>query len=1262
MQKSYIFFYFLTIILVCGSLSNSIYSQSDTPVSVGMEKYFSGYKFQSFEKPVQYMYGKSLETSEIHLLETLSQMDRKKIEEEIDPPAIGILRDLKDPIYFTLDEIEIPSKGEVSVSGGRMTRIDKNLLVWTTLIKSEKADEIRVFFSKGYFPEGVSVNIFSKDDYAINIGELKGLLNENGFFTTTIFADYVIIQVVIPIEKIGKGLYFEIPQVIHADNRYLIREPNSDCYQDVNCSYANSYSEITSLKQSTAKLTFLVGSLYYICSGGLLNDIRSEDFQPFLLTANHCFSTQASAVSLESRFDYFTTSCNGSTNPNVIIINGSNLVATNSQSDFTMVLLSANPGGNRTYLGWTTGSISNGETLHSVHHPAGIPQKYSRHQNKTSPAYNCSSFSTSNFHYTTTLGGQTTGGSSGGLIVQPDGHVVGQLYGVCHPTTWDNCDYTSYNNMWGRFNISYSNNNLQYWLYGGGASVSMSTNPSTSLNFGTVNVGSYVNQTVTVTNTGSVPNYLNLEAGTITISGTYANQFSIIGTTSLYLSPGQSGNFTIRFTPSSSGTKSATLNIPNNADNVSNPKTITLTGVGATSAPDPCSNIISINGCGSGYPKTYTGGGTGAWFTSSANPCTYTTPGIEQIYSFVAPYTGTYSIQVTSASGYVDYLWKSSACSSSGWTCISDITNTGQYGSMTWTAGTTYYILLDDENSTTGSHTFYINCPIICVDCPTYDFTLSPTSSWLTHSSSHVANGCKMYRITLNSGDTYTFKTGCGDGATASYDTYLELYNSSCTLLASDDDGCETNRSKIEWTATYTGYVYLKVKGFSSGNGNYTLAYKRCTTPAQPGTISGNTSVCQGSTNTYSISAVSGATSYTWTLPSGWSGSSTSTSINSTAGASGGTITVKANNSCGSGPTQSKSVTVAQLPSQPGTISGNTPVCQGSTNTYSISAVSGATSYTWTLPSGWSGSSTSTSINATAGGSGGTITVKANNSCGSGPTQSKSVTVSGTVPSQPGAITGPTTVASGNTVTYSISSVSGATSYTWAYSGDGTPVGSGTSITLTPTSSGVLSVTANNTCGSSPARTLSITVGSTVPLTRFVQNITIINGQTECYDAIQTITVAGSGTTVDIYSGGNATFIAGQHVFFEPGFHAHSGSLGHAYITLTGNYCSNPATMAPVADTITEQLSGFNKLIVEHGPDVNIYPNPTKGSFTIDFLGNEITSDILLLNFQGNQVYQTNCVNQLEKIIDIGNLPAGMYIIIIETPSHIITKKIVKTF
>jgi len=126
---------------------------------------------------------------------------------------------------------------------------------------------------------------------------------------------------------------------------------------------------------------------------------------------------------------------------------------------------------------------------------------------------------------------------------------------------------------------------------------------------------------------------------------------------------------------------------------------------------DPCSEITVIGGCGSGYAQSFTGGGSGLWFSGSPNACGYTSPGTENIYSFVAPVTGMYSLQVTAASGYVDYLWKTGSCSSSGWNCLADVNSAGQHGSVSWTQGTTYLILLDDENSTAGTHTFYINCP-----------------------------------------------------------------------------------------------------------------------------------------------------------------------------------------------------------------------------------------------------------------------------------------------------------------------------------------------------------------------------------------------------------------------------------------------------------------------------------------------------------------------------------------------------------------------
>jgi len=83
-----------------------------------------------------------------------------------------------------------------------------------------------------------------------------------------------------------------------------------------------------------------------------------------------------------------------------------------------------------------------------------------------------------------------------------------------------------------------------------------------------------------------------------------------------------------------------------------------------------------------------------------------------------------------------------------------------------------------------------------------------------------------------------------------------------------------------------------------------------------------------------------------------------------------------------------------------------------------------------------------------------------------------------------------------------------------------------------------------------------------------VENETIISGQTECYNATNTITVAGAGTTVDVESGGEAYFIAGENILLKPGFHSHSGSSTYAYITLTGDYCSSLPPIIAAPDSI----------------------------------------------------------------------------------------------
>jgi hypothetical protein len=122
--------------------------------------------------------------------------------------------------------------------------------------------------------------------------------------------------------------------------------------------------------------------------------------------------------------------------------------------------------------------------------------------------------------------------------------------------------------------------------------------------------------------------------------------------------------------------------------------------------PDPCDNVIAINGWGGGYTQSFAGGGSGSWNMAG---CGSKTPGKEQIYSFKAPETDEYCIVVTTASGIVDYFWQASGCGATGWNCIKDIAFPDTYGSMTLTGDTTYYFLLDDEDLLAGPHQFYID-------------------------------------------------------------------------------------------------------------------------------------------------------------------------------------------------------------------------------------------------------------------------------------------------------------------------------------------------------------------------------------------------------------------------------------------------------------------------------------------------------------------------------------------------------------------------
>jgi len=256
-------------------------------------------------------------------------------------------------------------------------------------------------------------------------------------------------------------------------------------------------------------------------------------------------------------------------------------------------------------------------------------------------------------------------------------------------------------------------------------------------------------------------------------------------------------------------------------------------------------------------------------------------------------------------------------------------------------------------------------------------------------------------------------------------------------------------------------------------------AYEACSGPAQPSTITGATAPCQGSSQIYGVSNVSGVT-YTWTVPTGSTitNGQGSNSITVTIGSTSGNISVTPSNTCGSGTARTLAITVNSVPAQPSTITGSISPCLGSSQVYAVSNISGVT-YTWTVPTGWSitNGQNSNSITVTVGSSSGNISVTPSNGCGNGTARTLAVTVS-TVPAQPSTISGSASPCQGSSQAYSVTNVSDVT-YTWTVpAGWSIPNGQNSnSITVTVgSSSGNISVTPSNSCGNGTAQILPVTV------------------------------------------------------------------------------------------------------------------------------------------------------------------------------------------
>lgn len=428
--------------------------------------------------------------------------------------------------------------------------------------------------------------------------------------------------------------------------------------------------------------------------------------------------------------------------------------------------------------------------------------------------------------------------------------------------------------------------------------------------------------------------------------------------------------------------------------------------------------------------------------------------------------------------------------------------------------------------------------------------------------------------------------------------------------------------------------IYLLNAPFSTN----IFIQKICQPPEKPQQITGNTDICSWSTNEYSINPVLGATSYSWLLPSGWSGASTTRKISVIASSVGGNIQVKAINSCGESEIQTLIVNVDSIPPKPTKIFGNSNICTGISENYYITPIIGATSYTWILPSGWSGTSTTNNINVISSSNSGIISVNANNHCSASPKETLSVTVK-SLPNIDIKVFPSNVICFGDFVT--LNGLNGAT-YSWS-SGvkDGVP--------FQPNISNIYLVTGVDSFGCSNSKTISITVNPlpsifTQPQDQLVNVGSSAQFSTGSLNSNSTFQWQQS-TNTGYFNLSNSAQFAGVN---SPALFISNASLAQNDLrfrcVITDGNCSDTTKSAFLRVTYPNKVTNFN---CENY--FNIYPNPSNNQFSIESKSNSTNLYYIISDKLGRVILSNKITEQITNV-DISKFSAGFYFVKIVEP------------
>lgn len=546
------------------------------------------------------------------------------------------------------------------------------------------------------------------------------------------------------------------------------------------------------------------------------------------------------------------------------------------------------------------------------------------------------------------------------------------------------------------------------------------------------------------------------------------------------------------------------------------------------------------------------------------------------------------------------------------------------------------------------------------------------TVTWTTTGAKTVsvnyntAAGCPalaptVYNVTVNALPAPTISgpsPACSNypGLVYSTQTGMSGYTWSISAGGLITAGQGTSSITVTWNTTGAQSVSVNYTNSNGCTAAAPVVYPVTVNPGAAPTITGSTSLCVNS-GYYTYTTEAGMTAYLWNIsPGGVINFGSGTNVITVSWAAAGAQWVSVNytnpGGCSAINPTILNVTVNAPPAAAGSITGTAAVCGGANAVvYSVSAVSGAVSYVWTLPAGASiatGAGTNViTVNFAGNASSGNITVYANNLCGNGASSPPFAVTVTQLPGDAGTITGPATVCEGATgAVYTVSPIAGATGYGWTVPTGATIMSGGNTNSIVVdyaigAASGNITVLGTNSCGNGVVSPNFPVTVNTIPAAPVVTNTgtTLTSSAPTGNQWYYSPTQTGTGTLI-------------------------TGATGQTYVATQDGYYWSVVTINGCSSDESNRLLILTTGVGSHASSsINIYPVPNDGQFNVSITTpSDQTFSISVYNGLGVKIYEESKVDvngSLKKVIDLRPVPNGVYSVVFENSLDQVVKKII---